>query len=176
MIGLLERRKIKIKKRTLFATKSRCLTQKNRNKIKLASDKSQQNNFTYLSLAKIWDMFSMRLVIRSTENSKKLRISKISFYFWKQLIASFLMSLDINWNQSNVHLYLLRKQLRHYIIQKWIARNFKANWTYDYCNKLKRKQKSFKMYKYKKISKILWNFVATVVPLSRNKSLKLKLL
>ena len=46
--------------------------------------------------------------------------------------------------------YLQRKQLKHVIIHCSIAQIFKANGIYDYCHKLKRKQKSYKMYKYKK--------------------------
>ena len=61
-------------------------------------------------------------------------------------------------------------------IQCLIAKIFKAYGTYDYCYKLKRKQKYFKMYKYIKISNILWNLVATVVTKPRNKCLNLNLL
>ena len=48
-------------------------------------------------------------------------------------------------------LYLHRKQLRIVIIQFLIAQDFKVNRTYDYCNKSKRKQKTFKMYKSKNL-------------------------
>ena len=67
-------------------------------------------------------------------------------------------------------------QLWHNRIQSSIAQNFKANGTYDYWYKPKRKQKSSKMYKYIKIWNILWSVVVKVSKKPRNENLKLKLL
>ena len=54
--------------------------------------KPKQNNLTYTSIEKIWDLSSMRLVNTSTKNFK------ITFFFKKkeQLISQLLMSLRIN--------------------------------------------------------------------------------
>ena len=112
---------------------------------------------------------------RSNKNSKEVQSEKIRFYFWKQLTSQLLMSLDITWNYWNFHLYFHRMQLRPVIFHSAIAQNFKASGTYDYCYKPKIKQKSSKMYKYIKISKILRSLVVKVVK-KPTKSLKLKVL
>ena len=43
--------------------------------------KPKQNNLTYTSLEKVGDLFSMRLVNRTTKKSKEVRSSKIPFHF-----------------------------------------------------------------------------------------------
>ena len=56
--------------------------------------KPKQNNLAYTSFENIWDLSSKRLVNRMTKKSKKVRGSKIRFFF-KQIISQLLMSLDI---------------------------------------------------------------------------------
>ena len=73
IIGLLERIKIIIKQQRLVTTKTikksiikyinQIYNKKIINKIKLASDKNQ-NNSTYISLEKTWDVSPVRLVNR----------------------------------------------------------------------------------------------------------------
>ena len=43
--------------------------------------KPKQNNLTYTLLEKVGDLFSMRLINRSTKKSKEVRSLKIRFHF-----------------------------------------------------------------------------------------------
>ena len=58
-----------------------------------------------------------------------------------------------------------------------MAQNFKTNGTYHYCYKLKRKQKSYKIYKYiKNLKHFKRNLVVTAAIKPRHKNLTLNLL
>ena len=89
--------------------------------------KPKQNNLTFTSLEKIWDLSSMRLVNRSTKRAKKFNIT---------LHNTVTNVIRYQLKSQNIHLYLHWKQLRHVIIQCSIAQKFKANGTNDYRYKL----------------------------------------
>ena len=135
-----------------MSTIKKTITKSNSHKMK-----TKTKQFHLTSVEKTWDLSPLWLVNQSTKKEqigvqvqKKSKFKKNYFDFWKQLISLLFMSLDINRNHWNVHLYLLRKKFRHVINQCSIVQNFEANCINDYCYNLKRNQRAFEMYKYMK--------------------------